>query len=492
MPTRGETGLPEATETGPLDRLLRSAVSGCWLLLCLLAFVSLPWRILNDRSWVLWPIGIASVSLLAWLSGRVPEGWIGACRTLLRFPALPWAAIAGGVALRVAWVAAVRPVQVSDADEYVKLAERLLATGEYWTGTAAGSRWYAYRAPGYTFFLAGWMWLLGKSAYLPAVTNILAYVGTSLAMLHLGTRLINRAAAVLAVSMLAIWPCNIGYTGIAAYEMQLMFLGILTAIWTIRSAEGDSGRRLWNAALAGVANGVTVLIRPTALIMPALWLLYHIRGGRLRRSGVLAVAVATLFTGLVIAPWTIRNYRLGIPVLVSGTGSSALLLAANGYVGFDYEERALDELVRKVGFNEARFYEEAPKASRAWIRENTWRYLRQNAERMICFLGEDTAGFYWSLSAPLNIKGRVYVLLQAVSQVWWIGVWVLAFVGAYRGRRLFEAGDGVRLLAWTVLAYTAVSFPFFNVARYHIPLAPMMLLVGSLVVADRPGDSPLR
>jgi hypothetical protein len=125
----------------------------------------------------------------------------------------------------------------------------------------------------------------------------------------------------------------------------------------------------------------------------------------------------------------LRNYSKGIPVLVSGTGTAALMISANEFASFDYNERAMEDLQRRVEFDEVPFYREASKETMAWIRENPWRFLSVRTERLI------------------------------------------------------EASDEFRFLILTMLGYTVVSFPFFNVSRYHIPLVPMMILIGALALA---------
>lgn len=475
-----------ALEEAPsrIDRLLQGVAYYSWMVLCLLAFVSLPFRVVDSRSWWLWPFGIACFVCLVRLARGIPQAWLSSIGAMLLHPWLPWIALGVGFALRIVYVWIVVPIQTSDAGEYISLSDRLLATGEYVSYGHAGSRWYAFRAPGYAFFLAGLTWLIGKGTYTPAVGNLLCYVVTSVLLLRLGTRLVNRSAGVLAVVLFAVWPCHIGSTGVAGYELVLTVLTLASAWWILRGDEGSTRSRLWNAAAAGIANGLTIMVRPTAAISPAFWILHQVRGGTIRAAGVVTVVVATLLSAVVVAPWTIRNYGRGIPVLVSGTGSMALQLAANEYVGFDYDERAMEELLEKTGNRETVFYAAASQEARAWIRANFWRYLRQNAERMMNFLGEDSTGFYWSLSVGHKYKGKWYAVLQGIGHLWWSGLWVLCFMGAVRNRRLLDSSVGLRFMIWMVLAYTLISFPFFNVARYHIPIVPMMLVMGGLLVAE--------
>ena len=61
-----------------------------------------------------------------------------------------------GIALRLGWVMVMPPVQLSDAKDYMTLAQTLLQTGTY-VDLETGHRLLAFRAPGYPAFLAAAM-----------------------------------------------------------------------------------------------------------------------------------------------------------------------------------------------------------------------------------------------------------------------------------------------------------------------------------------------
>ncbi|WP_437508666.1 glycosyltransferase family 39 protein [Sorangium sp. So ce1099] len=120
-----------------------------------------------------------------------------------------------------------------------------------------------------------------------------------------------RAAALLA----ALSPGLIVYAALLMTE-PLAALGLVTAPWLL-ARDAARGRLIRGAVLAGVALGLTALVRPQSLLCaPALALLtWRGPGGAggwmsAWRRGALAAALSAATALAVVAPWTIRNCRV--------------------------------------------------------------------------------------------------------------------------------------------------------------------------------------
>lgn len=466
-----------------LRDLPRSVAWAGLLFVVWMVFVSLPARLIGERSPWLFAIGTPAFAAAVWMSRRWQFGAGWRFNAFLESRATPAAAaiIGAGVLLRIGWVWAVPPVQASDFREYWGLAQRLAETGEYYWILPNGSHWYAYRAPGYTYFLAGCMKVLGGWSHIPALTNTLLYVGTSWTLFRLASRLTGKVPAIAATALFAVWPNHIALTGIAAYEPLFMFLCMASIHSMIRS---ETSGPSW-AIGSGLLNGLAVLVRPTVLLMPAVWLVYRLLGRTDRARSILHVSLATLAMAAVVAPWSLRNHSLGIPALISTNGGTALMLTAFPGVTAEYVEEPVIALMKETNWDEKALYAESSARAKRWIAENPWQWLRNNVERQAIFLGEDTAGFYSAGRITNQIGGRVYGLLQGIGHAWWAGVWILTAIGLLQARARFESSSGLQLAGWTVLLFVATAFPFCSVPRYHMPFVPLVLLVAGCCLMRR-------
>lgn len=466
-----------------LHEVLRSFSWAGLLFVAWIVFVSLPARLIGERSLWLFAIGTPAFMALVWISRRWRPAFGSRLTTWLENRAVQAAAFSAivGILLRAAWVWAVPPVQTSDFREYWSLAKRLAETGDLYWIVPNGTHWYAYRAPGYTYFLAGCMKVFGEWSWIPALTNTVLYAATSWILFRLSSRLTGKLPAIAATALFAIWPNHIALTGIAAYEPLFMFLCLASIDAMIRSENRGSA---W-AIGSGLLNGLAVLVRPTVLLMPAVWLAYRLLGRTGRAQSVLHVSLATLAMAAVVAPWTLRNQSLGIPALVSTNGGTALMLTAFPGVTAEYVEEPVIALMKEVNWDEKALYAESSARAKRWIAENPWQWLRNNIERQAIFLGEDTAGFYAAGRVTNQLSDRAYSILQAIGHGWWAGIWFLTALGLLQARARFESSDGLQFAGWTVLLFVATAFPFCSVPRYHMPFVPLLLLVAGCCLMRR-------
>ncbi len=469
-----------------MNRLREALRSVSWAGLMFVAwivFVSLPARLIGERSLWLFAIGTPAFAAVVWISRRWQLGanWPVTAFLEKHVIRVTAALIGAGVLLRAVWVLLVPPVQTSDFQEYWLLARRLAETGEFFWIVPNGTQWYAYRAPGYTYFLAGCMKVFGDWSWIPALTNTLLYAATSWILFRLATRLTGKLPAIAATALFAIWPNHVALTGIAAYEPLFMFLCLASIHAMIHSENRGSA---W-AIGSGLLNGLAVLVRPTVLLMPVVWLAYRLLGRTGRTRSVLHVSLATLAMAAVVAPWTLRNQSLGVPALVSTNGGTALMLTAFPGVTAEYVEEPVIALMKEVNWDEKALYAESSARAKRWIAENPWQWLRNNIERQAIFLGEDTAGFYSAGRVTNQLGDRAYALLQGIGHAWWAGIWFLTAMGLLQARARFETSDGLQFAGWTVLLFVATAFPFCSVPRYHMPFVPLLLLVAGCCLMRR-------
>jgi 4-amino-4-deoxy-L-arabinose transferase-like glycosyltransferase len=142
-------------------------------------------------------------------------------------------------------------------------------------------------------------------------------------------------AGLLAAPAMAFWPHGLFITRVLGSEPPAMAL--LLAYVLASLAFGRDRRPGW-AIAAGVLLGLSILSRGNSLMLlpcAALWAAVQFR--RSRRDQVWAASIPAIAL-LVVAPWTLRNYRVfGAFVLLSTGGGDVLLGGNNRVVATDPE-----------------------------------------------------------------------------------------------------------------------------------------------------------
>jgi 4-amino-4-deoxy-L-arabinose transferase-like glycosyltransferase len=209
---------------------------------------------------------------------------------------------------------AVGPVDLTgDEVRYVRAASQLRQGDGYGVGGTRDARW----PPAQSFFLS--LFLSESRTSTPDFRSLdpRSLIGPQLALaalLALLTALLGRAlfdskTALLAGLLAALYPTFVGYSHYFWSETLLMVLTTAALILAIRAARNN---RLLEAALAGLLFGVAGLTREIAVLLAvgtSIWWIVTVP--RLDRRRATARALLMLVcSGIVILPWTVRNFRL--------------------------------------------------------------------------------------------------------------------------------------------------------------------------------------
>lgn len=462
-----------------LPRWVASAAWGAFVALGFLGCFYVAWASVAAPGAVSAVLGLLFAALLAWLARRVararssPESPAASSprRALLPILAL-------GVVVRAIWIAAFPPAQFSDAADYVRLAEGIAETGEYAEpATPARPKLRAFRPPGYPAFLAAFLKLFGNAPWIPAVTNLLAFVGATILLYELGAAFSGPRGGGFAALLLAIWPAHVMLTGLAHTETVSLFLYLLFYAAWLRVL-GGGGR--WTAVL-GLAGALTAFVRPSLLPLPFLLLAVAILLRPFRARHVAHAVAASLVMAALIAPWTLRNHRLlGGFAAISTNGGDVFYRANNPMATGSYVPRGEVDLWRlahdELGWNRVGF-----EKGKAWIRENPGAFLRLAVKKQAIMLGEDGFGPYYGLARGLGVGGVPYEIALAVCNLWWAGFWSLVVLGAVRARDSFcrtPAGVAAILM---VFALVAVHSVFESQPRHHVPVFGHLALLAAFL-----------
>jgi len=191
--------------------------------------------------------------------------------------------------------------QSVDSREYCAIAKNLVEHGTFSQDEQAPLRPDTWRTPGYPFFLAGLMAVVGKSPTgLILAQQVLSILNVALLFGIARRRMSDRRALVIALLFL-IEPYHL------YYSLWLMSTTLQTTLILVLWSAGD---RAVKPYLLGVLGGILVLVWPGAIFVPvAVFALLAARAWRLRRSkGVWFVPIRfALVCGLATSTWMVRN-----------------------------------------------------------------------------------------------------------------------------------------------------------------------------------------
>jgi 4-amino-4-deoxy-L-arabinose transferase-like glycosyltransferase len=399
------------------------------------------------------------------------------------------AILAAGLALRFLWVALVPPVQISDFQDYLESARKLISEGVY-ASTIRGHVVHAFRPPGYPFALAGGLLMLGDHAWSPALLNGLLYIATSLMAYHSALLLTgSRSIGLWSAALLALWPSYIGFTGLAASEplSTAMFMAVF---WLFAIADRKIGTpAAWlSAAGAGLITGFGALVKPQMQMLPFLMFLYFLSATRQKLPKALNVVLAAAFMALALAPWAVRNYhQFGKVLIISSNGGDVFYRANNPLATGSYTERGERNLDPYLG-DELEWSAMGYKWGKEWIRDNPAAFVKLGVIKVARFIGDDVSGAAWTLYRGHGLTGSGYALARIVSNAWWVLIWILSLSGILKARRAIAGSELFGLMIWMSLFFVVAHSVFESQSRYHMPMLGLLAILAGMGLA-RPQDA---
>lgn len=259
-------------------------------------------------------------------------------------------------------------------------------------------------------------------------------------------RCVNRPAALPATALAAILPVHVIYAGMELRE-SLVGLTSVLAIWLAHEllAAGNLKTKLLLAVVAGVASGLAILSRNTAMVLVfclGLWLLYL--GGR-KQFGFLCIWAACVLA--VIAPWAWLTYK------------------TYGKPFYSYTEH----FAHTFSWTVHHYAAGLPDVRKFYSAENSPELIRVKIKAVLILLGYSTMilsppvalGFYFRLRKPHQAQARSTDILA-----------LMLFLG-------FAAGTIARIADVTQVA---------QLGRYYMPIYLLMLptAVRGLMEAEWP------
>jgi 4-amino-4-deoxy-L-arabinose transferase-like glycosyltransferase len=388
--------------------------------------------------------------------------------------------------VRIAWALWVHPDPTDgrfDDTAWYRIAAHYFANGDGYVNPFTGTPTAAW-PPGYPVSLGTLFSAFGEGLVQTYGANI-ALAGLTVAVTYaIGLRLFDRRTATVAAAAMAVWPGQVYFASLTLSEP--LFTLLFAFAFLLMVLVPDAGR--WRRPLImlfGAATAAATLTRGQALLLLPLALLAWGMAGYRWRPAIAWVMLAAFVTGVLIAPWVVRNqHQLGSPVLIATNFGPNLWIGnhagASGRMRIAEAEPPQPE---RGALTQPEF---EVKADRLALRKGlAYMFTHPTAELQLAgtkvramYESDATAldwnagyqrGFYASESTEESLRG--------MANAFWFGALACAGIGLLASRARLT--DLAGILPVTVLLWTATHLLFFGDARFHYPVVFAIALLGA-------------
>jgi len=380
-------------------------------------------------------------------------------------------------------------ILTSGTDKADDFARTFVASGTY--GFVAGHP-SAYTQPLYGFFLIPIYWIFGRHWEIVGIAQIAVAVATALVVYEIGRRVVSSVAGVVAAVLATLHPYLVWHDVHLNREILDQFLAAAIVLLTLVLTSRPSVRF---GALLGVAFGLGILGNVRLAALPVVVGLFVLGQAGVRRTALAAVGVSFAVTGLVVAPWVIRN-RVNVGCTAITTDAKALWKANN--------VNTYSTLTHGGWIDDVPKYPNAPptpeEAFGYYQAYGTYPAVDECAQ--MDFYSHKVHAFWlhhfgdkvklsllagqmeWQPSV-VETSGRpekgtfVDSLRTSAEPVYVIPLYILGALGLFLVPRAFAA------LAVLLLAYqTAVAMIFVGVTRYRVPWDFLLCVLAAATVLE--------
>jgi 4-amino-4-deoxy-L-arabinose transferase-like glycosyltransferase len=403
---------------------------------------------------------------------------------------LLYAILLAAFLLRLVWVLIIPTHPISDFQEYNRLAIGLV-NGQGFVKSDGSLT--AYRAPGYVFFLAGLYKFFGPNDFIARLANILLGVLTCWETYLLALRLFDQRVALVAAGLIALFPSLIAWSNILATEN--LFLPVLLSVLVsfLNAIEVPPIRWYW-LVLCGLLNGICILIRPIAILIPGILVMTLIInepikkiskqtiGVLLRDMGIGLIIVLIMLS--VILPWSVRNARVfGHLILISTEGGITFLSGNNSTAltrEYTVEGPEFDQLYAEK-LDEIQFDRRAYQLAFQFIQRNPTIEVRLIFHKFINFFKDDVSGITYNVLSAINpLPGWLVIMDKGGAQTYYMLVMGLAVASIFLKR--YPKDRWFFILGFLIILWVAFHLVFYGKDRFRLPIMPAFVLFAAVTL----------
>lgn len=321
----------------------------------------------------------------------------------------------------------------------------------------------------YPLYLAGVYTLTGYHPLAARlVQGILAGLLISLLVYRLGRRVADETTGLVAAGLAAVYGYFIYYN--AALMTETFFI-VLVLLSLHLSLEIKEKPELWRWIALGLALGTAALLRQTVLLFIPfllLWLLWELKNERISRW---YAAVPVILVILMIAPWTIRNYRVYQQFLLLNSNAGYALYASNNpNLGSDWnnEEVVVPVPAELKGLNEAQMDRGLTQRGIQFIVADPQRYLLLTLDKTLEYFK------FW----PSGESGTISNLVRVLSYGLYLPFMLLGFYFSLSRWKNFI------LLYLFMLVHTGIHLLSWPAPRYRLSVDAVAMVFAGLAVLE--------
>lgn len=344
-----------------------------------------------------------------------------------------------------------------------------------------------FRAPFYTWCLAGLYWVAGESLWVGRLFGVVVGLVSIVFTYLIGRRLGGLSIGLIAAALHAVYPVAVYFEGELLLDPVFTLLLEISVYQFLGWLEQPRARTL---AWSGIWLGLAAITRPTALVLLPIFLgvmlsrplRQRVEAGIWRQVGLLIGA-----TALVIAPLTVRNLVVAHdPVLISSQGGINFFIgnneAADGVSAVMPEPYGFNWQIRQITYTaeQAEGRKLTPGQVSSYWAGQAWGWITDNPGRAMGLffskLYRQFSNDEISNNRSLSSVWANYPLLRHIPLGFAV-LFALAVVGAVWEWRRSVATQALILV---IVAYAlAVSLFFFN-SRFRLPLLPYYFVLAAV------------
>lgn len=391
--------------------------------------------------------------------------------------------ILGPALVQVALLLWLRPQPMSDGKFVYDEAVALLTTGQMAP--------FTYYPPAQTWWYALWFKLFGASSLVAQLSHVPLHALVTALTYGLAHSVAPRHARIAALAV-AWYPSFIAYVLITPYYHYLYTACVIATAWGWVASLKRTGR----AFPAGLASGFGALTKATQLIAVGQSFLFWAlapaaKAGSAphfpqRLKSFILFAIGMI---LVVAPWTIRNWKVfGEPVLVCTSGGM-VFHSANNETSNGLYSGLPDAVVIDTPQAMLAHGRESSELAKQFIREHPGHFLALSWNKILHTWGGES-----TFVELINYRGRLLTgwvdgILSAVFFSGWafvVGLWAASSLAAHRVRLPLNA---IELATAIVLGSNFLVYAIFEGGdRHHLPFVPLIVLVALAGVLGKVSD----
>ncbi len=362
----------------------------------------------------------------------------------------------------------------SDEAHYMALVTGLVEKGEY---EINGLK--SFFPPGLPFFYYPFLKIFGPNPWFSLAHNLCLFFFSLIVIRKLTVLVVGAGPERFAMLLFAVWP-NLALTAlIPAKELLVSFFLALTVLVFLYSENNSTGFRI----ICGFCLGFLALIQPsTALIFGVLFLYSIMKHKKNIHVTLTSSAVIVFSMGIVILPWTFRNYVVHETFVPISTNGGVVFLSANnphasgGWIDMDYSPYLKDEIIgNKMAYQEGL----------AWIKSNPGKFLKLIPKKQIRFLGDDGYGAFRVFGHPavsMKYSREMYETFIFISNGFWLILICLIFNGWILSWNTPFLMNPVWIIILGVVWYFLIIHGIFqSEGKHHINISIFLVIMASIL-----------